>query len=563
MSSRLTFIKMRTTVPLLALMSCLPLMAQVAAEMNSPIGTLSAPWTGSGAYFRKTFPAPDTRVVLKPPIRLQEFVIEGKLTLSLKNYLDLVLTNNTDIAVQRLNLEIPKDAITRAFGVFDPLLSTSFSATRSTTPSSSSLEGALILKNLTQPFSLRYQQTIPTGTQFFSSVSWSKLSSNDSYQYFNPNYQNNWQMGFVQPLLRGRGTYINKLPITIARSQSRVQDFLFQDQVQRLLVTAENYYWDVVLARERIKVQEQALSLAKQSLDRAKKEVELGATSPLEIFQPEQQYATAQIALTQVQYQLVQAEDVLRRQIGADLIAEIRDLPIVLTEKAEADANDKPMEREGLVKLALLKRPDLKAQIETVTNTDLQLRLAADTLKPTLSLGGYYSTYGRGGPAYFTTADGTPIYIPGGPSNAWGQMFGFSYPTYYFSLTLNLPLRDRQAAANVADAAVTKKQAVLREQSAEQQVRQDVLNAITQVESSLASVKLAKIAVDYSIKRVDADQKRYDLGVINLFFLLSSQTDLTNAQSNLVNQLLLYRRNVLNLQQRLGTLPEEKGIVIQ
>ena len=91
----------------------------------------------------------------------------------------------------------------------------------------------------------------------------------------------------------------------------------------------------------------------------------------------------------------------------------------------------------------------------------------------------------------------------------------------------------------------------------------DVLNAITQVESSRANVKLAKIAVDYSIKRAEADQKRYDLGVITLFFLLSSQTDLTNAQSNLVNQSVQYRRNLLNLQQRLGTLFDDKGVVLQ
>ena len=74
---------------------------------------------------------------------------------------------------------------------------------------------------------------------------------------------------------------------------------------------------------------------------------------------------------------------------------------------------------------------------------------------------------------------------------------------------------------------------------------------------------LAQVALDYALKRAEADQKRYDLGVINIFFLLSAQNDLTQAQSNLVNQTVQYRRNVLNLQQRVGTLPEDKGIVIQ
>jgi outer membrane protein TolC len=141
-------------------------------------------------------------------------------------------------------------------------------------------------------------------------------------------------------------------------------------------------------------------------------------------------------------------------------------------------------------------------------------------------------------------------------------MFGFNYNTFSFGVQLQLPLRDRNAAANLADAVVNKKLAALRERSLEQQIRQEVLNAITNVESSREGVRLAQIAVDYARKRAEADQKRYDLGVINIFFLLSAQNDLATAQSNLVNQTVNYKRNLLVLQQRLGTLLEERGIVI-
>jgi len=103
----------------------------------------------------------------------------------------------------------------------------------------------------------------------------------------------------------------------------------------------------------------------------------------------------------------------------------------------------------------------------------------------------------------------------------------------------------------------------LRVRSIEQQTRQDVLNAVSQVENSRASVDLAKIAADFAQKRVEADQKRYDLGTITLFFLLSSQNDLTQAQSDLVNNSIQYRRNLLNLSQRTGSLLVDRGIVIK
>ncbi|HEY3441038.1 MAG TPA: TolC family protein [Paludibaculum sp.] len=527
------------------------------ASLSSDLGNFDANWIGTGSWYRKAFKA-DSNVTLSPPVRLKDYVADGTLRLSLRGYLDLVIANNTDLSIQRLSLELPKNAIQRAFGVFDPLVTSSFGATRANTPTSNALDGATILSNLSQPFSLRYQQLTPFSTQFFSTLNWTKTSNNNSFQLYNPSLQNTWQMGFNQPLIRNRGRDITKLGITIARAQRVAQEISFQDTVLRSLVTAENAYWDVVNARERIKVQKEALRLAEASLERTNKEISLGATSELERFQPEQNAATQRIALTQFEFQLTQFEDVLRRQIGADLDPDARKLRLELTEDVTKAPDEAIYDKESLVGVALQKRPDLRAVKANLTVNDYQIRSTRELLKPLMNLSAFYQTFGRGGPLYAT---GRPV-VPGGAADAWGQMFGFNYSTYNFSLNLNLPLRDRAAAANLADAVVNKRSNTLRERSVEQQVRQEVLNAVTNVESSREGVKLAVIALDYAKKRADADQKRYDLGVINIFFLLSAQNDLTVAQSNLVTQTINYKRNVLTMQQRLGTLLEDKGIVI-
>jgi len=221
-------------------------------------------------------------------------------------------------------------------------------------------------------------------------------------------------------------------------------------------------------------------------------------------------------------------------------------------------------EKEELVKTALASRPDLLSQQATLDVNDLQIQNALNTLKPQFNLQASYQTYGRGGPGYSRSGlGGTSVFVPGSAWDAMTQMMGFNYNTFSFGLTLNLPLRDRANSANLADAVVNKKVSALRERSIQQQIRQDVLTALTNVENSRASVKLAQIALDFAQKRADADKLRYDLGVINLFYLLSSQNDLTVAQSNVVNQAVTYRRNLLTLQQRLGTILKDKGIVLQ
>jgi outer membrane protein TolC len=194
-------------------------------------------------------------------------------------------------------------------------------------------------------------------------------------------------------------------------------------------------------------------------------------------------------------------------------------------------------------------------------------------LKPNLALTAQYGATGRGGPYHprdgFILPDGSvvsslnPAIIPGGWGGALDQLFGFGFPAYGIGLQLNLPLRDRRAAADYADALVARKTDMLRLRNTEQTVRLDVLNAINQVENSRAAIELAKVSLDFANKRVEADQKKYDLGTITIFFLLDSQNALTQAQSNLVNQTVNYRKNLTNLLRFTGELLTERGIVVQ
>jgi outer membrane protein TolC len=128
---------------------------------------------------------------------------------------------------------------------------------------------------------------------------------------------------------------------------------------------------------------------------------------------------------------------------------------------------------------------------------------------------------------------------------------------------LSLPIRNRAGAANLTDATVGKKIDALRLRAIAQTVRLQVLNAITNLENSRASVELAKAARDLAQKRVDAEQKKYELGIDQIFFVLAAQTDLTTAESQLVNQTISYRLNQLALLRALGTLLDERRISVQ
>jgi outer membrane protein len=531
----------------------------------------SEPFFPKPAYFKRRFGTVSPQVELRTPARLDDYTVSGKLELSLKNYLQLVMANNPDISIQVVEVEVQQNAITRAFGIFDPLGVARFTTTRQKSPSNSALNGATAPNTLVQPLTLGYSQLLPTGTTYNVNYGNTRLSTNSSFATYNPGNTSNLNFNIGQPLLRGRGAYFTRLPITIARSRLKASQFFMEDQVIQLISAAEIAYWNVISANQNLRVQEEALALADTALKRSKRELELGAISSLEIYQPEANYATAQIAVVQARYNVQNAENALRRQMGADVDTKYRDLPIVLTETVDPPTGASNFDREALVERALRRRPDLRSQSETLAGDDLVIAQTHNALLPNLSLTAQYGSSGQGGTFYdrqnVFLADGTQSSLvsvtPGGFGNAFTQMFGFGYPTYGFGLSLQLPIRDRVASANLADAVVNKKLDTLRAKSISKSVRLQVLQAVTQVENSKASVELAKVARDLAQKRVDADQKRYELGTTTIFFVLASQNDLVTAESALVRESINYRINLMTLLQRTGELLDERGIQIQ
>ena len=528
------------------------------------------------SYFRETFAHPATEIELAPPVRLEDFVVEGKdgkvLELSLRDYLGLVMANNTNIAIQRLNIVTAQDAITRAFSVFDPKLTASWNSTRSKSPVSNLVDIGQVgnagittssLDTLRQPATFNWSQLLPAGTIYNVQFAATKFDTSSHSVTYNPSLNTNVNVNFSQPLLRNRGRYVNRLPIIIARGNLRQTDFQLRDKILTSIQSAENAYWDVVLAHANLRVQEEALKLAQESLKRSQQELDLGAMSPLDIYNPQQQQATAEIAVSQAKFSLQQVENALRMQISADLNPQIRKLPIHLTETVEPPENQPPVDSDVAIQKALHARPDLAAMRVALEVDDLQIQQAANQLRPDIELTASYSSQGLGGIYNYTNTLDQPATIPGGFADSLSQLFGMGYPIYSFGLTLNLPIRNRSAAANYADQIVSKRSDAFTARMVEQQVRLDVLNAISQLEAAKNSVRLAKVAKDFSQKYLEAEQKKYELGTSQIFFVLQAQNALVNADSTVVQNSITYRRNILNLLRKTGELLVERGITLQ
>src|SRR6267143_5301237 len=107
-------------------------------------------------------PAP----LLPAPQGFEDHVSNGKLVLSLDDTIRLALSNNTDIRLDRSQVEFAENNLHRVHGPFDPLVTSSFADNRAKSPTITQTQGAPILNSLSQTTTFGYAKMFQTGTNF-------------------------------------------------------------------------------------------------------------------------------------------------------------------------------------------------------------------------------------------------------------------------------------------------------------------------------------------------------------------------------------------------------------
>lgn len=488
------------------------------------------------------------------PEGLRDYVMEGKLRLSLDDAVRLTLLNNTNVRINSLSVDQARNTLVGSHSPFDPQQVTSVSTNRATSPSFTQLAGAPTLSQLTQQIGIGLQQNLDLGGQYQVSFSSSRTSTNSTFNFFNPSVFSFLNFSYSQHLLRNRGRMPNRAPIVIAERNLSASRASFKGQINDAVQTAVSEYWDVVMQRDNLEVVKKSLAEAEASYNQSKRALELGALPPLDIYRSQSEVASRRLSVIQAEYQLTQSEDIFRRTIGADLDPFVRALDLDLVEKAEPAGELFSMDIESALQKALANRPELEADRDQLSNDETNVRFSHNQLLPDLSLSMVYTSNGLGGNE-FNTAVTPPVLVSrGGFNDALGQVFGFGFPAYGFSLQLNLPIRNHSAQASLGNSLVNRRRDLYFDRQERQAINLEVVNAVHTLEEAKLSIAAAKIARDLAQKNVEAEQRKFELGSETIFFVLEAQTELAQAESSLVQAEVNYQRAVIQVEHATGEL---------
>ena len=513
-------------------------------------------------YFQQIFRYPHVMTQLPGPQSLDEYIVDGKLRLSLDDAIRLMLLNNTDVRIGQAQTDLSGFGITRAYSNFDPVLTASFLPQRSSQPTTSSLQGASTLSQLTQQTNFSYNQLFQTGTNFAVGFTADRSTTNSSFALFNPSFNSGATFTVGQHLLRGRGYIINHAPILIAQRTAKQSRANFEAQLNDSILGVVDQYWNLVQAKKNLAVVQDSLQLAEQSYNHDKRALELGALSPLDIYRSEATVAQRKLQLIQAEYAVKPLEDQFRRTVGADLDSRAGALDLELTASVEVSGELASQDIPTAIEMAISKRPELEAVRQQVANDDTNVYVAHNNLQPDISLNGIYTSNGIGGNLLDTSGSAPVIVSRGGFLDALSQVGGFGFPTYSVGINLRLPIKNHQAEADLGSALVSKRGDLYQLRSRQQAITLEVRNAVHQLESGKLSLTAAADALELAKKSLAADQRKYELGAETIFFVLDAQNTLEQAQQSYVQAQVGYRLASAALDHATGDLLEHNRVVI-
>jgi outer membrane protein len=516
--------------------------------------------------------------------RIEQLLQGGKLMLSLQDAISLALENNLAIQVQRYTPWLDEVNLLRArSGInglvpFDPNLTGSLNVQDSVSPLNNPLFAGVIPTGTTTPASqappayiqhignvnLQYNQYFPTGTQFQAGITNNRTSTNFGFlNLYNPFLQSALTVTITQPLLRGFGVLANTRLIIEAKRTIKVGLSQLEQQVIATTTQVSNDYWELVYARENVKVEEAALGVSQRLFDENSRRLEIGTLSSLDVLTAQSQVASDRQALFQAQSVQLQDETTLLNDLTVNpLEGPLLHAEIIPTTAISTPDTGENVQIEDAVKEAWQKRPELKQAALNLENAGTDLKVTKNELLPSVSVFGEYIASGLGGVQKSTTTSSTTVF-PGGAGQDLSRLFHGDYSTFEGGINFTVPIRNRAAQADNAQAVLNERQQKTQYRQEQNAIFVSVRNALIAMQEDRASLAAAEEARKLAVQTFQDEQEKYRLGASTSYNVVLRSRDVTTAEGVELRDRISLLEDELKFNQAMGRTLEVNQISLQ
>lgn len=469
--------------------------------------------------------------------------------LTLSDCIGLAMENNLDLQIDRITRQVAQQEVAAARGGYDPVLSASATRNHETTEGESAGTASGVLEVLETETENDSLSTSIGGVTALGGLSYDigvQVGESSGTRESNPFDTSSGSAGITltQPLLKGFRTDSTRYNVAVAGKQSDEAALELDTRLQELLGEVETAWYALILARENILVQKEAVRLATQLFEDNRRKVQIGTMSILDEKQAESQAATARADLSAAQQAYAVAQNRLKLLILADH-RNYRNVEILTLGELQADPLEVDAEACGL--RALENRPDLQQSRVALERQGLTVDYQRNQTLPSLDLVGGWGVAASEEDGYGDVVD---------------QLESADEPYWTAGVTLSFPLGNREAKNRHAQSVSTAEKLRLELRQQEESVLVEVDNAAAAVVTGLEQVQATREARQYAEQALEAEQRKLENGKSTSFVVLQLQRDLTKAREDEIQALANYNQYCADLALAEGGMLERHHVTV-
>ncbi|MCE7973371.1 MAG: TolC family protein [Leptolyngbya sp. PLA1] len=481
---------------------------------------------------RSQRPVPD-KSATQEPAPSSRFQGRESIELTLEECRRSALAHNLSLKVAMLDPTIASERVTEEDARFESAFTLRSGWSKTDAPTASSLNSA---QNENMFISPGVRIPMRTGGTVTVDLPVSRNENNNSFSTLNPSYSSDLQFSISHPLLRNAGRRVSTAGLRIAGYQAQASQARTNLEVVRQLAAADRAYWRLYRASQELKVRQQQFELATEQEQRAVRRVRAGAAAEIEITRAQAGRAERLEAIILAQNDILLQQRELKRIINLEGLG-IETPTLVLT-ASPPDPAPFELNAAELCAQAIANRMEM---------LELELQLAEDAVRigfeknqalPLLTLDYTYRINGLGGSMQDT----------------FHTLQRNNYEDWEIGLSAEIPLNNEAARSRVRQAILSRLQRLSTRAAREQSIRQEVLNAVDQLDASWQRILAAQQSVVLNTRAFQAEQRQFDVGQSTSTDVLDAAARLAEAQSAEARAVTDYQIAQIDLAFATGTL---------
>ena len=399
------------------------------------------------------------------------------------------------------------------------------------------------------------------GTQlFFRNISSYTDNSNPlatdvprGFQALDSVYRTAFEAEVRQPLLRGRGAFINRMPIVISRISTDQQIANLEAQLQNLVTNVEIRYWDLFLAYRSLDAAKTGRDAAIETWRIVKDQYDEGSNVNIQqLAQSAEQYHFFDAQVIDAYNSVLNAEGALRFLMGwsstdGRIVRPIDD-PVMAP--VEFDWFNTKCE-------ALTYRPELRQERWEIKKRELALAYSKNGLLPELNVSGTYRWLGNGNKFGVTGSDES---FPNANSGALNQLYGGNFQELALTGEFRMPVGFRRELANVRNAQLKLAREIARLEDVELEVIKELSEAFRALEANQAIMQSSYNRWKETTIEKDHFKELEEEGVETLDVALDAQRRRSQAEIAFYTAVAEYNKVICLIHRRKGTTLPHSGI---